>query len=321
MLYVASEAVQIFTDGSAIDGKVGAAAVLTRAGNPPRALHLHLGPESEHTVHEAELVGILLGMHLISTEKHGSTSFALGVDNQAAIKAFQSTLRNPAHHLARETLRIANQVQKRRRKGSYELKIRWTAGHEGIEGNEDADREAKKAAKGKTSDKKILPSYLRKPLLINPSAVKQAHHENLMKKWKKDWNESDRGKHTARLDRSTPSKKFLNAISHKELSRIDASRIAQFRLGHAPVNQHLKRIRRVDSARFPACGDEEETAEHFMLRCPAYAHERWALAQQVKKLRKPMAMETLLGIPEMARAVSKYIRATNRFRQPEANAQ
>ena len=58
-----------------------------------------------------------------------------------------------------------------------------------------------------------------------------------------------------------------------------------------------------------------------MLCCPAYAHKRWALAQQVKKLCKPMAMETLLGIPEMARAVSKYIRATNRFRQLEASAQ
>jgi len=38
------------------------------------------GPESEHTMHKAELVGILLGMQLISTEKNGSTTFALGVD-------------------------------------------------------------------------------------------------------------------------------------------------------------------------------------------------------------------------------------------------
>jgi len=34
-----------------------------------------------------------------------------------------------------------------------------------------------------------------------------------------------------------------------------------------------------------------------------------------------MEMETLLGVPEMAGEVAKYIRATNRLEQPEANAQ
>lgn len=316
-----NEEIQVYADGSAIDGKVGAAAVLTRAGHPPRALHLYMGPESEHTVHEAELVGILLALQLISTEKHSSTSFALGVDNQAVLKAFQSALRNPGHHIAREALQMANQVQKRRRKGNYKLTLRWTAGHEGIEGNEDVDREAKRAARGKSSDKKTLPFYLRKCLLINPAAVKQAHHKDQMKTWKEGWKASYRGKHATSLDESTPSKRFLKTISQEELGRIDASRIAQFRLEHAPVNQYLKRMKRVDSARCPACGDEEETAEHFMLRCPTYAHERWALAQQAKKIRKPMAMDTLLGIPEMAKAVAKYIRGTSRFSQTKENAQ
>jgi hypothetical protein len=35
-----------------------------------------------------------------------------------------------------------------------------------------ADEEAKKAAKGLTSDKPSIPPYLRRALLINPSAVK-----------------------------------------------------------------------------------------------------------------------------------------------------
>ena len=108
----AAEEVIIYTDGSAINGKVGAAAILTRADNPPCALHLHLGSKKEHTVHEAELVGILLAMQLISTEKHGSTSYAIAVDNQVAIQSFHLELRNPGHHLSREIIRIANQVQK-----------------------------------------------------------------------------------------------------------------------------------------------------------------------------------------------------------------
>ena len=88
-----------------------------------------------------------------------------------------------------------------------------------------------------------------------------------------------------------------------------------------PVNQYLKCMKRVDRARCPACGDKEEMAKHFMLHCPAYAHKRWALAQQARKIRKPMAMGMLLGLPEMAKAVAKYIRGTNRFSQLEKNAQ
>ena len=83
------------------------------------------------------------------------------MDNQAALMTFQSDLRNLGQHIACEILRIANIMQKRRGKMKFKLTIRWTAGHEGIEGNEAVDAEAKKAAKGHTSDKSSLPSYLR----------------------------------------------------------------------------------------------------------------------------------------------------------------
>jgi len=80
-------------------------------------------------------------------------------------------------------------------------------------------------------------------------------------------------------------------------------------------------MKRVDRARCPACRDKEETAKHFMLCCPAYAHERWALAQQARKICKLMVIGMLLGLPEMAKAVAKYIRGTNQFSQLEENAQ
>jgi ribonuclease HI len=144
-------------------------------------LHYYLGPDAEHTVHEAELVGILLGIHLLSMEKKGKMTTMLGVDNQVAIKAFESQLRKPGHHLARKALQIAIQIKKKRKKNNHMLTIRWTAGHEGLEGNELADREAKEAAKGSSSDTKQLPSYLRRPLLINPAALKMAHNAKLKK--------------------------------------------------------------------------------------------------------------------------------------------
>ena len=164
----APEEIQVYTDGSAQGGKVGASAILIRSNRPDGILHLHLGPESEHTVHEAELVGLLLAVHLIGTERRGATSCSVAEDNQAALKAFNSELRKPGHHIAREILQLGNRIQKRRSKHKYLLTLRWTAGHIGIPGNEKADSEAKRAATGLSSNNELLPPYLRKPLFINP---------------------------------------------------------------------------------------------------------------------------------------------------------
>ncbi|KAH9957196.1 hypothetical protein BC827DRAFT_1092493, partial [Russula dissimulans] len=73
-------------------------------------------------------------------------------------------------------------------------------GHEGILGNELADEEAKRAALGHSSDKPSLPRYLRKPLLINPAAVKRAHHDKLKSRWSSVWKTSERGRKIAAID-------------------------------------------------------------------------------------------------------------------------
>jgi len=269
--------------------------------------------EEEHTVYKAELVGILLGLHLINTERRNGTTFALGSDNQAAIKAFQLSLRSPGHHLAREALHIAHQIRHRKRKTKYALTLRWMAGHKGIEGNKAVDWEAKKAAEGFTSDPLLLPSYLRKPLLTNPSAVKRAHSDRLKFKWTTTWCKSKRGCKMHQTDNSTPSHKFLKTISLTSITRSTTSLISQLRLTHIPLNSYLKQFKRADNASCPACSADEETIEHFLLFCPTYAHERWALAHQIKKKKLPLNIESILGDPNLVIPLGNFINATHRF--------
>ena len=93
-----------------------------------------------------------------------------------------------------------------------------------------------------------------------------------------------------------------------------ASKIAQLRLRHIPLNGYLYRFKRTDKANCPACGVDVESVAHYLLNCPIYAHERWALARQVKKMRKNMTLETLLGEPKLAEPLANYIDSTERFK-------
>jgi ribonuclease HI len=309
----ATEQVKVYSDGSAQEGKVGAAAVLTRPGKPNRTLHYHLGSEAEHTVPEAELIGIILALHLIKTERKSNTPCAIGTDNHAALKAFQTNLRSPAHNAAREILRIGNMLQKNSRGKQFKLTLRWTAGHVGIPGNERADEEAKRAAAGLSSEKSILPTFLKRELTINPSAVQRKRNSEIKQRWQAGWKSSKRGKTFSAIDNKSPSIRFLRTISKANISRRSASLITQLTIGHVPLNEYLKRFKLVDSARCPACGTAPETVRHFLLECPIYAHERWILAKRLSGRKKTMTLRNLLGDEEASAAISNFIHASQRF--------
>ena len=66
---ISTEVVKVYTDRLAHGDKVGASAVLTRQGKADRVLRICLGTIKQHTVPEAEMVGLLLEVHLIATEK------------------------------------------------------------------------------------------------------------------------------------------------------------------------------------------------------------------------------------------------------------
>ena len=56
------EEIKVYSDSSIHNGKVGAAAILYRNSRRKKSLRLHLRAASEHTIYEAELVGLMLGM-------------------------------------------------------------------------------------------------------------------------------------------------------------------------------------------------------------------------------------------------------------------
>ena len=107
----AMEGIKVYLDGSAHDGGVGAAAVLRHKGQADRILKLHLGTTEQHTVYEAKLIGMIMGLHLIKMETGSKTKCALSADNQAALIAISSEMNKLGQHLAASMLQIAKQLK------------------------------------------------------------------------------------------------------------------------------------------------------------------------------------------------------------------
>lgn len=260
-----------------------------------RTLYYQLGSAPEHTVFEAELVGVLLALYLLRTAIHSPISKAtIGLDNQAALKAALDQSSKPAQYLIDHIHDLAIDLMKTqdhlhhpvagrppewtpRTRKVINLSLHWTPGHVDFEENEEVDTEAKAAAQGKSSLPKDLPRVLRKaPLPRSLSAARQHHTAYLNTCWQFNWKKSRRYANRLHLiDPSLPSPKYLKAIDN--LTRSQAAVITQLRIGHAPLNGHLFCIRRAISPYCPHCGPGTiETVRHFLIECRYYrvAHSR-----------------------------------------------
>jgi hypothetical protein len=305
---------RLYSDGSGIDGMIGSAAVLYRHtdGNQTvkKVLRFCLGPDTKHTVYEGEIVGGVLAQHLLHNELTGfGRRVSMYIDNQASIMATQSINPTPGHYLLDILHEKVTRSKKKHR--NIEIVARWIPSHKDVEGNEEADRQAKRAAKGDAnSPSHRLPPELRSPLPHSKSAIQQVMLKDLKAQATNYLRESPQWRKLRHIDLSMPSNRFRKLVDY--LPRKHANLLMQLRTGHAPLNKLLYTIKCTDSPVCPACEDAHETVHHFLLSCPAYEHHRRDLFYKLN--RGSRSLHTLLSHPKAIKLLFKYIARTGRFK-------
>ena len=152
-----------------------------------------------------------------------------------------------------------------------------------------------------------LPAFLRaEPLPCSLSMARQAFKARLISTWREKWKASPHYAWLSRINDNLLSWTHLKHVA--DLTQEQLSLITQLQMGHAPLNGHLHRIRRMPSPLCSACSRANETTHHFLFDCRAHKHARHNLWRKLG--RKSTSIRELLGKLGSMKAVLEYVAAT-----------
>jgi len=290
----------IYTDGSGIDKKIGAAAYALISGE---TIHHHLGGEAQFNVYTAEIAAMQLGLErLWNHEAHPNCR--IYTDSQTAIKAIERPRRQSGQSIIKDLLDCIDEIIEEH--AQAQIEIMWIPGHSDIQGNERADTEAKKAA----TDSTVTQLPRRRPL---KSARVRRIKTSAKEQWRKMWNEGSKTAKILRHITKTQGKgnkigpKLYNEISNRK----DAATIVQLRTGHCGLNYYLHRFGQTGSP-YCECGYGKETVEHYLLECRKYKEQRKILRKEVGVGK--MKIGILLGDPTKIKYTLTFVKETGRLR-------
>jgi ribonuclease HI len=299
----------IYTDGSGKDGAIGAAATIAEEGRRNITRRMRLGEADTHTVLEAEITGIILATD-IAYHAPRIRKLAILLDNQSAIAAMSRQQAQSGQHLIREAQHQMGRLGKKH--PGIEIKIVWVPGHKGNEGNERANKEARKAAAGDETGMAGLALGKRmQNIPASMTALKATYKRRVMEKWKEKWNGTKQMTRQQKFDKQPPGNHVLKF--YKGRTRKECSIITQLRSGHVALNKYLHRIKATDSPNCIRC-NQPETVEHYLTKCKRYIEPRKHLRESIKGI---FNLTSLLGDHSNTDALLKYVKDTDRLEKQQ----
>lgn len=247
MTHVCSTPLVVYTDGSKSDNGVGSAFVVYN--NKVEVYNRKYRLPEYCSVFQAELQAISKTLEYLQTiDNLPSTS--IFSDSFSSLQAINDRTSKNAL-----VINIQKQLHDSRCRGDT-VSLLWVKAHMGTIGNERADELAKDCC----SDDAI-PIHMEAPLsFAKRQLLKCAHSE-----WEARWQQSDKGRWTAKFFPSIIDRTKTGRISHDFVT-------TQFLSGHGKFGTYLaSRQCRPD----PSCEcGEPQSCEHIVLACPMLTEER-----------------------------------------------
>lgn len=191
---------------------------------------------------------------------------------------------------------------------SLRIHLHWVPGHEGIEGGERADEEAKRAAQGESTPLFRPPRGLTTQLPCSSAALGAEAKQQTTRNWTKSWRSSPRARKLKAIGFQAPTQRIRTLYANR--SRVECAILTQLRTGHVPLNAFLHRIHWTNS---PLCDHclVPETVEHFLLNCRHFATQRTRLKTAHRS--SWISLCLVLSPGKKVGALLEYLRATRRF--------
>ncbi|XP_053950975.1 uncharacterized protein LOC128858597 [Anastrepha ludens] len=238
-----------YTDGSKTLYGVGAGVVGPR-------IHKSYTLTRDTTIFQAELYAIMEAVNIMQRRNHKRVKIKVLSDSQSVLKALDNYTYNSKTllecHKALNNLASKNNVS-----------LIWVPGHEGYDGNEKADFQAKKGA-----DENF----------IGPSPMFGFNKNNLKQKVKY-WAKTLLNQHWNNVEGLRHSKKFLSFNAKRAnmaltLNKKSIRTLTGALTGHFTCNKHLHKLGITNTSTCRFCCEDEESMEHLIIECPGLTHRR-----------------------------------------------
>lgn len=227
----------IFTDGSKTDNRVGCAIVTNS-----QTTKIRLKPPC--TIFTAEMAAISHALY--TTIFRRNKIITICTDSLSALQSLQNLYTSDP--IALQIHRYNQMTQIR----GNEVRLMWTPGHTGIDGNEKADQAAKDAAQSNQTPIRTLPR----------NDIKNILREEGLEEWKRMWNELQ-GNKLRNIKTTTTTWKTSYRTSRKE-----EVVLARLRIGHSLLT-HGHLMKREDPPRCHTCNTPISII-HIIEECPNY---------------------------------------------------